>query len=174
LVVPPDAFAAMDYHLDWIYAALYLALYKPDTEAPITQPPGNWLNSNQEDTDLLVAFDDSTGCHLVLVEAKGHTSWENEQMASKRDRLASVYAGAKLRDHPEVRLHYVLTSPRRPKKLKGCWPEWLDVGGSDGSCHWIEMPLEEHWRPMRCDRNGRASVDGTRWVVKKTPSSSAD
>ena len=95
-------------------------------------------------------------------------------MASKLKRLGRVYEGAKLRDHPEVSLHYVLTSPRRPKKLTLSWPEWLDGGSSDGTYHWIEMPLEEHWRPMRCDSRRRESSEGTHWIVKKTPRSPAD
>ena len=30
VVVPEDAFIAMDYHLDWLYAALHVAVHGPD------------------------------------------------------------------------------------------------------------------------------------------------
>lgn len=172
LAVPPDAFAAIDYHLDWIYAALYLALDEPDMDARIAQPQGGWLNSNQEDTDLLVAFDDAGDpgvCHLTLVEAKCETGWTNKQVQSKLDRLTLVYNEVRLQDHPEVQLHYVLTSPRYSEGLDPDWPMWLDWGRGDGRYHWIEMPLAEHWQAVRCDANGRQSRRGACWRLRKKP-----
>ena len=91
MTVPADAFVAMDYHLDWIQMALYLAR-TPDPPRPIPKEAvlGDGqknINENQMDVDLLVAFDEGATTHLVLVEAKMETGWTNQQLCSKATRL---------------------------------------------------------------------------------------
>lgn len=172
LTVPADAFAAMDYHLDWIYVAIYLALNEADGEAPIPQPEGGWLNSNQEDTDLLVAFDDAGDpfvCHLVLIEAKCETGWTNKQVRSKLGRLRLVHDALDLQDRPGIQLHCVLTSPRYSEGLDPDWPKWLDWG-RDGRYHWLEMRVPERWQAVRCDAGGKMARKGGCWRVQKTQS----
>jgi hypothetical protein len=44
------------------------------------------IMGNQEDMGLIVALEET----LILIEAKGATSWVNAQMASKIERLSAV------------------------------------------------------------------------------------
>ena len=71
--VPPDAIVMMDYHLDWISMAVWLAgrTKLPTKQVPV--PNEGRVAGNQEDVDLLVAFRSKGTAHLVLVEAKGNT-----------------------------------------------------------------------------------------------------
>lgn len=76
--IPDGAFVAMDYHLDWIHASLFLTQPGVDREGfhPNIEPVAT---GNQEDADLLVAFEKEGLTHLVLVEAKAETGWTNMQ-----------------------------------------------------------------------------------------------
>jgi hypothetical protein len=77
LTVPPDAFVAMDYTLDWLYAAISLTVTTDPPDALRAWPGASELMASPEDVDLLVAWEDDGGCHLVLLEAKGFTGWAN-------------------------------------------------------------------------------------------------
>src|SRR5687767_8811818 len=89
--VPQDAFVAMDYHLTWIYAAVVLGSQGFDASSPKAIPAqdnaSGTIVRNQEDVDLLAAFEDAGTTHIVILEAKGVTGWTNSQMASKARRL---------------------------------------------------------------------------------------
>ena len=115
-----DVFVAMDYHLDWIAAALILTekgddqkvgeLKTPQSKKQ-TEPFRHRLSEqrenedkrrtavimgNQEDTDLLIAFvDRETGllC-LILVEAKVESGWDGDQIRSKGRRLWEIFGNA--------------------------------------------------------------------------------
>ena len=73
----------MDYHIDWIQGSLVLA--HPDQYAgPLIYNPDRVVKGTQEDVDLLIAFRDADDMfNLILVEAKGYSSWNNKQMTSK-------------------------------------------------------------------------------------------
>src|SRR5437867_10824481 len=86
LPVREDSFVAMDYHLNWLYAAAHFAsngsepLGSPHCENPLIED-GEGLRivqSNQEDIDLVIASLQGGICHLILIEAKGVTSWSNK------------------------------------------------------------------------------------------------
>jgi len=165
LEVPSDAFAAMDYQLDWIYVALYLALQNPE-EGALVPKPGDWFNHDQEDTDLLVAFEspgEPPTCHLVLVEAKCDTGWTNAQVESKLARLQSIHNALQLTEASPVAFHWLLTSPRRPEGLRPDSSSWLDWGSDEGGWHWIEMPVGPHCRAVRCDAEGSPDRRGDFW-----------
>ena len=124
LEIPVDAFVAMDYHLDWIQMALYLA-DKGYREGNLEIECGRRLvQANQDwDVDLLVAFEeqDRQMTHLVLIEAKADTGWKNSQLKSKADRLQLIFG----RDSYGVPFdrHFVLMSPRKPQKVETeKWP----------------------------------------------------
>jgi len=167
LTVPSDAFAAMDYQLDWIYVALYLALRSPESQPTGPFPkPGGWFNHDQEDTDLLVAFEcpDKPGvCHLVLVEAKCETGWTNAQVESKLARLQSIHNALRLTEASPVAFHWTLLSPRRPEGLRPCCSGWLDWGSDERGWHWIEMPVGPHCRAVRCKPGGEPDKQGECW-----------
>ena len=68
-----DVFVAMDYHLDWLQAALILAHTSQGEKSKFCNQgkEGQVITGTQEDVDLLVAFQVSGTFHLILVEAKG-------------------------------------------------------------------------------------------------------
>ena len=161
-----EVFVAMDYHLDWIHAALYLAerdetLHihpKLDGAVPV-------LSGNQRDVDLLVAFADGAQTHIAMVEAKLESGWTNKQVAAKSGRLGEIFGPAR----PQVIPHLVLTSPRPPQQLKtDGWPEWMSDGGK---IRWMELPAPEgRIQLVRSDKTGRSSKTGDYFFVRRTAS----
>ena len=70
--IPCDAFVAMDYHLDWLHVALYLADV-PEPAQVIPKPEG--FSATQIDVDLLVAFEVGETTPIGLLELiSGDTS----------------------------------------------------------------------------------------------------
>lgn len=139
--VPGDAWWAMDYHLDWIEAALLCTGVL--LEGPFPEPEsGRNFNRNQEDVDLIVAWDTGDNTNIVVIEAKGATSWGNEQYASKLKRL--TYMHKQGNEGPAgVTLQFVLASPSRPKRLvakkDATW-----ACANDGSPRWIELQMPDN------------------------------
>jgi len=154
---PSSAFVAMDYHLDWIHASLFLAQPEIDEKA-VHCNTETVATGNQEDVDLLVAFEEGGINHLLLVEAKAATGWTNKQTLSKAERLERIFGtdGAK---YPRVKPYFGLMSPRAPKQLKPhLWPAWMT---RDGKEIWFELEMPPGRRRVtRCDREGRPSAVG--------------
>ncbi len=61
-------FAAMDYHLDWLAAALQL--FHLEKEKECFPNPSDLVQGNQEDVEFLIAWKEKEDFHVVLVEAK--------------------------------------------------------------------------------------------------------
>ena len=82
----------MDYHLEWIHAALLLATKEL---RQVGNEPSDVLEDGQtgriEDVDLLVVLR-KLDCNLVmvLIEAKGVDSFNKKQFTSKANRLLSI------------------------------------------------------------------------------------
>ena len=155
LDVPHDAFAAMDYHLDWIHGALLLAGNDTDTVHPNVPTV---VTGNQEDVDLLVGFREGSVTHLLLLEAKAETGWTNKQTLSKARRLCRIFGAGGLR-YPTVIPHFSLMSPRPPQQLDSHkWPTWMTRGGKP---IWIKLSVPRGRRRItRCDKNGKQSSTG--------------
>lgn len=88
--IPCDAFAAMDYHLDWVAAALAAFASENTSQTFVNKDGGGkkLVMGSQEDIDLLVCYEgDDDNYTLILLEAKGYTSWDSSQMTSKVARL---------------------------------------------------------------------------------------
>lgn len=94
-------YAAMDYHLDWLHAALWQVRgAKPEPDKmpcpvkQVTEPDGTHpqqdVMGNQEDADLIVVIEDAGRAILVLIEAKGDSSFSRSQLASKLARLKLI------------------------------------------------------------------------------------
>lgn len=113
--IPADPFCAMDYHLDWLYAALQVST--DSSKAAVYSNDNGIIKAQQEDIDLLVAYEGLDGYHLILVEAKATTGWTNGQMKSKAARLVEIFGedGSKWAG---VTPHFVLMSPRPPQRLR--------------------------------------------------------
>src|SRR5208283_549288 len=92
--VPEDAWWSTDYHINWLAGAL--AIFMKGEEAAVKNK-NTYLNlekngrrlaeGNQEDVDLLIAVEK----HLILIEVKAYTSWDNAQIASKLARLELLH-----------------------------------------------------------------------------------
>lgn len=122
--IPQDAFVAMDYHMDWIQMALHLAGRLPsflddkdkkeERICHAKDKSGEYLfRANQQDVDLLVAFDDSENTHIIMIEAKAETYWTNNQLNGengKIDRLKAIFGENEDECYPVVP-HLVLLSP---------------------------------------------------------------
>lgn len=159
--IPQDAWWAFDYHFEWLYAVLFSSpAYDPSPDSPSKTNAEKLIRGNQEDMDLIVAFDDV----IIIVEAKLSTSWSNKQAASKARRLCALPT-----DY--TRCFYVLTSPVRPTKLNMAgWPAWaLRTPLPEPSFHWLALePQGTPQRPLmvsRCDHEGNRSQNGTFWNV---------
>lgn len=134
--IPSNAQAWMDYHLDWVYAAMKVAgqptsldhtpfELSPNFAQPEKDAGPVYVNHDTEDIDLLVAFRKEDINHLIFVEAKGETAWSNSQMESKAFRLKKVFAAAP----DNVRAVLVLASPTEPRFLRVPEerPDWVSL-----------------------------------------------
>lgn len=154
LSIPADAFSAMDYHIDWIYASLRLAR---DGEPINTVKKYNInrsiIKAQQEDVDWLVAYRDKSDHHIILIEAKGVTSWSNDQMRSKVDRFKAIFAED---PWPGVIFHFVLMSPKPSVRLDhGLWFPWKPV--------WLSLRVPKKWRVSRCNEEKKEDRNGKYW-----------
>ena len=179
-------FMAMDYHLDWLYAALYLTEHRLSPSSvrnPVDKRNRCQIAGTQEDIDLLVAFAcDNTahGTHLVLVEAKGDTSWSTAQLASKAKRLKAILPDSHSQSGAlQLTPHFILASPSPPQNAGilgaiASLPEWARNGAMDDR-HWIHLPMHGQGttkdgfaKVVRCDRDGEPNGhndEATHWKI---------
>lgn len=171
LDIPADAWWAMDYHLDWLVGALHIR----ENEIGVlrnTSAPDGLVHGNQEDVDFVVAFDQT----LILVEAKGVTSWGSNQMNKKVERLTQIF------EHQDLikglKLRYVLMSPKPSEGLsdKVKWPEWMlsatkrDQHGNRLPMH-VKMKIDAEVDLLRVTRwnlaEKKPDIKGQHWNVVK-------
>ncbi|SOC37295.1 hypothetical protein SAMN05892877_10498 [Rhizobium subbaraonis] len=181
--IPADAWWALDYHIDWLFGALVLDRTPEDAESkPIenpcvseeNEPPRRLIRGNHEDFDFVIAFDRT----VVLIEAKGVTSWGNGQLSSKHQRLCEwerfseqVQIGHKKMAEPP-RIIVVLMSPKESGGLsKLDWPK--SVNDSGNAAKFLTMDFtgapEKFRVPERCvvrDEKAKAAFDGDHWHLK--------
>lgn len=127
-------FAGMDYHLDWLFAALWMAhaapAWAPPEKAPCV-PMGQHaavdgidplytdfrpVTGSQEDIDFLAVFDDGTKLAVLLVEAKGSAAFDKVQLARKLIRLNRILgdSGVSSQAEPWLRFRLILAAPKEP------------------------------------------------------------
>jgi hypothetical protein len=162
--VPPHwAFVAMDYTLNWLYAATRWSLNPESRQSPQPWPGDGALAASQEDVDLVVAWADDKGPHLILIEAKGFTGWRNAPMAHKAERLSAIFDG-QLADVFDV--HFMLVGPAPSKGLSTqAWPEWMKQGRR---AHFVEIPDPgQRFAVRRCNEWGKGMQEQpTHWMGK--------
>lgn len=130
---------AMDFHLNWLAAALQLALDGKGVGEDLEQmefssklsgagllPPRRTFERNQEDIDLLLCWKDEAGHKLVLLEAKAHSPFSIKQIASKSARLATLF-GAEGERYAGRNVHVAivlagLREPHQPQ-FRTAWRE---------------------------------------------------
>lgn len=158
--VEGDAFVAMDYHLDWLFASLYLA-HNEITKDPPSRNHAE-VSGTQEDLDCIIAYEVGDKVHVILLEAKGATRFSNRQMTAKADRLAVIF-GPNGKRWLNVIPHFVIASPRRPLRLNSSrWPGWMR---GERELPWIKLDISGDWRVVRCDPQGRPTQNGGHWTV---------
>lgn len=164
LSIPTSAFVAMDYHLDWIYAGVFLSQDGVDVSG-IHPNPDRLISGNQEDVDLIIAFEADGLTHIIMLEAKAETGWTNKQAGSKADRLEAIF-GSDGRRFPTSCPHYGLISPRRPQQLATAeWPRWmLD---DDGNVIWLPLTVQpERAKVTRVNESDRPDQEGQFFSMK--------
>lgn len=156
-------FAAMDYHLDWLYAALQ----DPTDNQPQANPDlgqelgGKMIRASQEDIDFLIAFEKDEVTHVILLEAKAYTSWSQKQINDKTARLRNIFPDAILKSG--VQPYLVLMSPSEATRLKpnGC-PSWML---RNNNFIWIKLDIDPCKKITRCDEEGHPDQGGQLWKV---------
>ena len=162
--IPESAYVAMDYHLNWLAAAVQV-LAKGNVDVEVDLDLAAALGSNQEDIDLLVAWTDQSDTnHLVLVEAKAHTAWSNSQITSKMKRLNVILESAAFQTSG-IKPSFVITSFDKPPNLKV--PEGSEWILDDGEFRWV--PLERTGKPLRIVRFPSKSSPENYWIETKKP-----
>ena len=173
ITIPENAYVAMDYHLTWLYASLFLAGEGVTLSGAIKRVNDNEseiVRGNQEDIDLLVAFDEADVTHVIVIEAKGVTGWTNSQLKSKAKRLMEIFgeAGA---DRANVKPHFVLTSPKESQGIDSSeWPNWMR---ENDVVAWMPLTIPSNLlRVSRCDDKAKPSATGGCWTVLREGRSS--
>lgn len=152
--IPEDAYCAMDFHLDWLYAALQVTANGGSTA--IYPNDDRFIKAQQENIDLLVGYQREDGCHIALVEAKAATGWTNGQMKSKAARLVDIF-GEDGKKWAGVTPHFVLMSPKKPLRLNiSDWPRWMTPHDEP---LWMRLDV-----PKQLKRVSRCKPDGTPWA----------
>jgi hypothetical protein len=167
---PAHAWAAVDYHLDWLHAALqwWAGATGPGRVDHLPTAPGGpteakAVTGTQEDGDLVAAWQDGERTRLLVVEAKAYGAWSNGQAASKLARLRTIYDAAR-NVAPGLTLRWLLASPTPPGKLDATlWPDWAL---QDGKPAWMPLPVPAlRVATQRCDPGGHPSQTGTEWRI---------
>ncbi len=170
LDIPANAFVAMDYHLNWIYAAAVLTFSSPEKDR-LWDNSGGFIDGTQEDVDLLVAFTDKFDItHLIMLEAKGVTAFSNKQFEHKMDRFKKIYRKNDDWRWPNVKTYFGLVSRRKPQRLHldKC-PSWLKV---DDEIPWLEIQIPENRLTVfGCDAAGKPNEKRAFWTIKQESTS---
>ncbi|MFP7409069.1 hypothetical protein [Aeromonas veronii] len=170
LTIPRKYFAAMDYHLDWIYASLYLTQNNPTGRVERNFIEENEIETDyqisgtQEDVDFLLAFvDEKKITHIVMIEAKGDSYFSNGQLDSKNKRFKAIFGNENT--WPNVRPHFIICSPKKPQKIKIEEPAYFIFKNS--KLPWLELDMGNGKNKVtRCVKNGEPSSNGKHWKVE--------
>lgn len=166
LRVPERSFVAMDYHLDWIYAAL--AWHAGDIRPGEVNRSKQTLEltATQQDVDALIGWTDgSDASHLILLEAKAYSGWNNKQLQHKANRLAAIFGDEGDR-WPDVTPLLLLVGPKPSKGIDVAkWPTWMKRYRTLD----LPKPDPERLKVTRCQQDGSPSALGGHWKVETTP-----
>lgn len=154
------AFTSVDYHLDWLVTSLTGA--RDGKLRGLRSNTDKLVRGNQEDVDLLIAFEIADETHVVMVEAKCVSAWSTKQLRSKVRRLKSIFGDDGKRWHG-VKPHFALLSICEPPQEGVAWATWMKVSGQ---IRWLQMSDPGLlWRVERCDKDGKRAAKGGWWHV---------
>ena len=168
----PHYFAAMDYHIDWIYASLCMTFNDFHIDQAYKIVGKETVKRTQEDIDFLICIDREDGgketSHMIFLEAKGVTGWSNKQMESKAERLRQIFGdkyGSSWKSH--VIPYFAIISPFETKKLVcDSWPDWMKGQGGKQPPS-IKLPLGDLRKVTCCNNNGKPDKKGEYWKIEK-------
>lgn len=166
-------FCAMDYHLDWLYAALMKDQLDPEPMPLVADEYGSFpVTGRQQDADFVMCFtaknaDGNPVTHLLLIEAKGVGAWDSDQVAEKLKQYRAMRPAFARNPHVCPRL--VLMSPDDPRRkesrqstrFRGLLADFKDFG----EVAWVKMPMPETHMVNRLRDEGRKDGPFTRWKV---------
>ena len=176
--MPEDAFAATDFHLDWL-AASVAAYQEGLTERQFLKKTfPNYRDSaivtgSIEDIDLLVAFKTPESYHVILVEAKGYGKWSIGQLNSKIKRLNRIFPSDSSDGLKPIVAHFCLMSPATSRPPTGeqikDWPEWMRNGSEP---YWIGLDVPaDRLKVTRTNKQGRSSSQGRMFKIMRASES---
>jgi hypothetical protein len=168
--IPREYFAAMDYHLDWIYASLRLTENNTDIafKRNFIEKDGikidYQISGTQEDVDFLLAFvDHENTTHIVMIEAKGDSYFSNSQLDSKNKRFKAIFGNEDT--WPNVKPHFLICSPKEPQKINIEEPAYFIFKSS--KLLWLELDMGDGKNKVtRCNKDDEACNDGKHWKVE--------
>ena len=173
LKIPNDSFAAMDYHLNWVHAALVATHPEQYGVGPFPNTD-EVVGGNQQDIDLLVAFPEGTSYHLILIEAKAYGRWDKDQLQLKVPQLEKIF-GADGKKYEDVQPHFLLMSSEKqgapfPQWMRQDvpWPQWI-LQGKEFPAH-LPLSLPPNSSRLnvgRCDADGKSAKDGGHYKIGK-------
>ncbi|MFM5018232.1 hypothetical protein [Aeromonas veronii] len=169
ITIPSEYFAAMDYHLDWIYASLFLTQEHDEKIFPRNFIDNNkkvdlQISGTQEDVDFLLAFvDHENTTHIVMIEAKGDSYFSNGQLDSKSKRFKAIFGNENT--WPNVRPHFIICSPKKPQKINIEEPAYFMLKYFE--LPWLKLDMGDGKKKVtRCCKGGDSSHDGKHWKVE--------
>ncbi|MFL9707393.1 hypothetical protein [Aeromonas veronii] len=174
LTIPRKYFAAMDYHLDWIYASLFLTQNDTNTAFKRNSIENDGvkidyqISGTQEDVDFLLAFvDHENTTHIVMIEAKGDSYFTNAQLNSKNKRFKAIFGDEDT--WPNVKPHFLLCSPKEPQNVTIEDPVYFMLT-KDKNPIWFPLLMgtgkNKVTRCMDDDKNNKPSSEGDHWKVE--------
>lgn len=167
--VPAHAWASIDFHLNWLHAALQWKT-EPGLLHQVadrfTADGVELVSGNQEDIDLIVAWTSDDGEPVVVfIEAKAYSSWTNKQVGHKVPRLTAILDSA-ISAGLALSPLLVLSGPARPSQALDVsgWPTW---GQGDGQPLYLELPVAGlRLGVERVGEDGKPARSGTKWAFK--------
>lgn len=159
---PKEIYVALDYHLDWLYASLFLVKNSID-DKPFKN--NGQIKRNTQDIDLLLAYPDTQNhklTNLILIEAKAYSPWKNSQIQAKLNRLRRIFNEYQ----DDVNPLFIFCSPKEPKRLKtDDFPEWAK--DENGKFYHLRFEIPDFLKKIyRCDDKGRNNEHGEYWTIR--------
>jgi hypothetical protein len=172
--IPRKYFAAMDYHLDWIYASLSLTRNNANDKAYKRNFIDNEKNvdlqisGTQEDVDFLLAFvDHENTTHIVMIEAKGDSYFSNAQLDSKNKRFKAIFGNENTWEN--VKPHFLICSPKEPQNVIIEDPAYFMLT-KESNLIWFPLVMDtgknKVTRCMESKGNYKPSGEGDHWKVE--------
>lgn len=154
---PACVFAAMDYHLDWLYAALFLACSEKEEGIRVevdkrcraipdcgeSDPTLRPISGSQEDVDLLVVFEKGEKVVVLFIEAKGAASVDKKQLKRKLTRLGHILEESGARNCLECKFVLVGREPNIQRESEELLEEARGYSGEACDLLTSGLPPEE-------------------------------